>query len=756
MRFSRTFYRMWRFVLLRTLPVLLVPMLLMIYICNVSVQRNRENAYESQLHQLRSGIAKVEHILENAADLILYLEGESGVKQLLTSPGPMVDGVQTLDFINIQQNIHSLAVSNALYACIQIYAPHSDTLIDSSTLALVPERYYGRVFQMEGLNCQQWSEEYLHRDYNMQLLSRRTCSFFSHEDRYLVMAHSYPTGLFSYTTGNVFIYLKEYDLLARSFNVSRADSGFVLALNAQGKIVMQHGQAPTDMLTDEFLLEARCADLVSFTMDGREMLLVHSPGEKHGLDYYSAIPMDQVLAPTLHFRTTIIVLMVLVGLVGLGLIIFCSARLSEPVSNLYTLVAPSEEPVTFDDVSASIHALIQQKESLQEQLSQQAYHYRMAVFHELLLGNANDAMTEWDYRRQLGIDRTYPAYVTMVVVLSDIGDYSEDHLGVRMYIRQALQSCIPALLEITDWGYDKFVLLAGVETQGSTQAIMAVNEAVERLSGQMHNGQVFSLAFYADLCQSLSEVSIAFHHALSMLQRTDKDTSSIVQWHRFLQPSPSVFAYPIEVESKLISSTLSGDAALVQKCFDEITSLNQPLLHANSAQCDDLLLALRSTWLRLCSDGDKRMDVEPVLSLVDGCLNGSSDRSDCLAHICRAFQGRAMNLNGIHPTEITDAQKRIKEYVDTHYVNPNISLVFVADEFHLSEVYLSKLFKQITGENFSKYIEQLRLTRANELLQQHMPIKDVAQAVGYNSPQVFRRAYKRMYGISPSDKTFSE
>lgn len=756
MRFSKTFYRMWRFVLLRTLPVLLVPMLLMIFICNVSVQRNRENAYESQLHQLRSGIAKVEHILENASDLILYLEGESGVEQFLSSVGPMEDGVQTLDFINIQQNIHSLAVSNSLYANIQIYSPRNASLIDASTLALVPERYYGRVFELEGLDFQQWAAEYLHRDYNMQLLSGRTCSFFSHKDRYLLTAHSYPTGLFQYTTGNVFIYLKEYDLLSRSFNVPRMDGGFLFALNAQGEVVMQHGTAPGDMLSGEKLLQARSEDFVSFTMDGREMLLVHSPGEKHGLDYYSALPMDQVLAPTLQFRTTIVVLMVLVALAGLGLIISCSARLSRPVSTLYSLVAPSDEAVSFEDVSARIRSLISQTESLQEQVSQQSYHYQMGIFHELLLGNANDAMTEWDYRRQLGIDRNYDAYVTMVVVLSDIGDYSEDHLGVRMYIRQALQSSIPSLLEITDWGYDKFVLLAGVEEGGSARAMLAVNDAVARLSGQMRNGQVFSMAFYADICQSLSEVSIAFHHALSMLQRTDKDTSSIVQWHRFIQPSPSVFAYPIEVESKLISSTLSGDAALVQKCFDEIVSLNQPLLAANSSQCADLLLALRSTWLRLCSDGDACMNVEPVLSLVDGCLNAGGSRSECLERICLAFQDRAMYLSGSKPAEITDAQKRIKDYVDTHYVNPNISLVFVADEFHLSEVYLSKLFKQITGENFSKYIKQLRLSRANELLQQHMPIKDVAQAVGYNSPQVFRRAYKRMYGISPSDKTFGE
>lgn len=44
------------------------------------------------------------------------------------------------------------------------------------------------------------------------------------------------------------------------------------------------------------------------------------------------------------------------------------------------------------------------------------------------------------------------------------------------------------------------------------------------------------------------------------------------------------------------------------------------------------------------------------------------------------------------------------------------------------------------------------MERANQLLKQKRPIKDIALEVGYNSPQVFRRAYKRLYGVSPSDR----
>jgi AraC-like DNA-binding protein len=61
------------------------------------------------------------------------------------------------------------------------------------------------------------------------------------------------------------------------------------------------------------------------------------------------------------------------------------------------------------------------------------------------------------------------------------------------------------------------------------------------------------------------------------------------------------------------------------------------------------------------------------------------------------------------------------------------------------------LFKDISGENFSKYIEKLRMQRAHELIENGFKITEIAQMAGYNSPQVFRRAYRRHYGVAPGN-----
>lgn len=92
---------------------------------------------------------------------------------------------------------------------------------------------------------------------------------------------------------------------------------------------------------------------------------------------------------------------------------------------------------------------------------------------------------------------------------------------------------------------------------------------------------------------------------------------------------------------------------------------------------------------------------------------------------------------------------KIKKYINENYNDPQLSLSLVGEEFCITEVYLSKLFKQTTGENFSKYIEGIRMERAKELMEQKKKVSEIAVLVGYNSPQVFRRAWKRYYGDTP-------
>ena len=55
------------------------------------------------------------------------------------------------------------------------------------------------------------------------------------------------------------------------------------------------------------------------------------------------------------------------------------------------------------------------------------------------------------------------------------------------------------------------------------------------------------------------------------------------------------------------------------------------------------------------------------------------------------------------------------------------------------------------NENFSSYLERIRMDKACEMLMGNMQVKEVSEKVGYLSDVSFRRAFKKRMGLSPSD-----
>jgi YesN/AraC family two-component response regulator len=90
------------------------------------------------------------------------------------------------------------------------------------------------------------------------------------------------------------------------------------------------------------------------------------------------------------------------------------------------------------------------------------------------------------------------------------------------------------------------------------------------------------------------------------------------------------------------------------------------------------------------------------------------------------------------------------EYIHNHS-HRELPLQEVANVVVLNKCYFSTLFKKCMGIRFSRYLNELRIEKAQELL--HDPglrIADVAYAVGFADPNTFRLAFKRVTGLSPT------
>ena len=94
--------------------------------------------------------------------------------------------------------------------------------------------------------------------------------------------------------------------------------------------------------------------------------------------------------------------------------------------------------------------------------------------------------------------------------------------------------------------------------------------------------------------------------------------------------------------------------------------------------------------------------------------------------------------------------EEICEYVKVNY-GEEISLIAFAQKYYMNHIYLSRLFKSETGENFSSFLTRIRMEKAKELLSSDsFLIKEIAEMAGYENPYYFTKAFKKYFACSPT------
>ena len=97
-----------------------------------------------------------------------------------------------------------------------------------------------------------------------------------------------------------------------------------------------------------------------------------------------------------------------------------------------------------------------------------------------------------------------------------------------------------------------------------------------------------------------------------------------------------------------------------------------------------------------------------------------------------------------------DALSYVLPYIHAHYAEP-ITLDQLAALEHISKSYLSRQFKQQTGQTVVSYINSLRIETAKHLLAAtRANVDEIADQVGFQSPTYFDRTFRAFTGDTPA------
>ena len=89
-------------------------------------------------------------------------------------------------------------------------------------------------------------------------------------------------------------------------------------------------------------------------------------------------------------------------------------------------------------------------------------------------------------------------------------------------------------------------------------------------------------------------------------------------------------------------------------------------------------------------------------------------------------------------------------YIKENYTTENISIPELSAMCEISEDYFRKIFKNAFGTSPRKYINELKISYAKELMASGMyTVTEVAELSGYTDMSYFSREFKKAFGISP-------
>lgn len=111
------------------------------------------------------------------------------------------------------------------------------------------------------------------------------------------------------------------------------------------------------------------------------------------------------------------------------------------------------------------------------------------------------------------------------------------------------------------------------------------------------------------------------------------------------------------------------------------------------------------------------------------------------------FQYKKSDYNSHNDKIIRYIQKYIEENI-----NGDLSVTKFAEVLHFNPSYLSRLYKQYTGQSLTDYISEVKFNKAKKLLRQsNMKINEISTQLGFETPSYFTRFFKKKTNTTPQE-----
>ena len=737
------------------LVVLVLTLVLGIAVYTETSKIVRQQVVDVGLRSLENGRDLVDNQFARMDVTIAQLGQEREVVEYLRLESP-VPSPDYYPLIQVRNRLATYSSLNDFISAIYIYSNRSRSVVSGSVVELDAERFYSQLYRYVDLAFDEWLRE-MGGGYSDRVLWPARPVIVENASRsFLTYVQSVPTGAYRTYRGVVWVAVSESSVWDYFADADDLASGGLVAVDASGSIVTAIGSPE--------LVDAVAGSLVgrgqSRTweqhVDGTDVVVLSAPSRYNGLTFLRIVPsrvfLNQVTHITVVFGATSAALILLGIAASLGF----ARRNTRPVKRLLALVASGSESSrtdAFSQIESSVTSLLDRNRHLRTKLAEQLPHLRAGVLERLFRGAYMNETEAADALAKVGVEIHYEVLLVCAVrvVPGRSVDWSAESQDVmRVLLSRVVTDALPSGTIIHYQGSELVAALLRFRREELAEIRVRAEREIEAKLSEMQAVSASAVRVgFSSPVETLELVGRAYSQAMTALEYAgDCGTPA---WFDELHTRAGAYSYPIEDEEALILQTRAGNypgaVALISKieALNDLSSMPLATRIQFTSEIRGTIDRLRSLWTTADPQGAARIS-EMAHGLFEGATEGFFDRvRRVYESICHSTGAGSQN----HRAQLVS---EVLSFISENYTHPDIGLTMIADNFGLTEGYLSHFFKEQTGENFSNFVERLRMNRVSELLSlPNTAISDAAASVGYRNQNTFYRACKRIFGVSPTE-----
>ncbi len=250
-------------------------------------------------------------------------------------------------------------------------------------------------------------------------------------------------------------------------------------------------------------------------------------------------------------------------------------------------------------------------------------------------------------------------------------------------------------------------------------------------------------------CFRLEDLHICARQAISALDHSVLQGSGDILCVMDIEPGSRTEQVANETELRTLANAIKmGNSDEVERTLDELMgALNKPTPHNYRVYLLEVMLAL----LRTARDMNADLD---ILGENNATLNALMREPDVgkATEIFKELSGKLQNvIQTGRASASANLAHQAEAYLNAHFTDPDMSVELLCRELHVSASYFSAIYKQEKKETFHQTLTRLRMDLSMTLLATtNKKTTEIAQNVGLADPSYFSHAFKRYFGVSPS------